>query len=80
MNDVYTSPVCLMKSYDYNVSFDDSYSYNASACNGPETMFPPHVSIFSDTEGEQQHAKDRSPSLYNSKISTTIFIDYFQPT
>ena len=64
MNDVCSGPVCLMKSYDHNVSFDDCYSCNASACNCPETMFPPYVSILSDTEDEQQHAKERSYSLY----------------
>ena len=80
MNDVYTSVVCLTKSYDHNVSFDDSYGYNAPACNDPETMLPSYVSIFPVTEDEQQHAKDRSSSLYYCKISTAIFIDYFQPT
>ena len=64
MNDIYTGSVCLTKSYDRNVSFDDCYSCNASACNGPETMFPPYVPILSDTEDEQQHAKERSCSLY----------------
>ena len=64
MKDVYTGPVCLTKGYDHNVSFDDCYSCNAFACNGPETMFPRYVSILSDTEDGQQHAKERSYSLY----------------
>ena len=64
INQGYSGLVYLMKSYDRNTSFDDSYSDNALASNGPETMFPLYLSIFSDTEDEQQHAKDRSPSLY----------------
>ena len=57
LNDVYTGLVCLTKSYDHNMSFDDCYSCNASACNCPETMFPPYVSILSDIEDEQTTCK-----------------------
>ena len=71
--------MCLTKTYDHKMSFDDSYSYNTLACNGPETMFSPYVSIFSDTDDEQQHAKHRC-SLYLYEVSAAIFIDYFQST
>ena len=80
MNNIYAKPVYLTKSYGHIVNFDDSYSGKVPACDCPEAMFPPYVSIFCDTEDEQQHAKDRSSSLYSYKISTAIFIDYFQPT
>ena len=64
INDVYSGSVCLTKRYDHNVSVDDSYNYNAPACNGPETMFSSYVSIFSDAEDEQKHAKNKSSGLH----------------
>ena len=45
----------------------------------PETMFLPYISILSDMDDEQQHAKHRS-SLYLYEVSAAIFIDCFQST
>mgnify|MGYP006897111465 CR=1 FL=1 len=64
MVSVYSGPFCLTKDYDDNIGSNNNWEQNSIPVDGPETMFPPYVPIYSDIEDEQQATNNVSSGLY----------------
>ncbi|CAF4775158.1 unnamed protein product [Rotaria sp. Silwood2] len=63
-SDLYTSPVCLTNTNDFNANISSAWDFNAPAFSRPEDMFTPYVPILSNIDNERHHEMNESSGLY----------------
>ena len=72
MDTLYTGPVCLTKTDDYNTNFASGYGYGSDPLPDSANMFTPYVpyvSPFTESERESEQnrqAEDSSSGLFLS--------------
>ncbi|CAF2613025.1 unnamed protein product [Rotaria sp. Silwood2] len=63
-SDLYTGPVCLTNTNNFNANISSAWDFNAPASSRPEDMFTPYVPIFSNIDNERHHERNESSGLY----------------
>ncbi|CAF4742515.1 unnamed protein product, partial [Rotaria sp. Silwood2] len=57
-SDLYTGPVCLTNTNDFNANITSVWDCNAPAFSRPEDMFTPYVPILSNIDNERHHERN----------------------